>query len=77
LDDRRRARQSNEETAQRQKPFAEQERQQATENPERRVREEFRGMHEMVGRHVKQRFVAQNGPLDDHRCDRRHDGRSQ
>ena len=31
----------------------------------------------MIGRHVKQRLVAENRALDDHRGDRGHDGRSE
>jgi len=77
LDDPRRLRQSKKQAAKPQKPFTEQQRHHAAENPERRISEELRGMHEMGGGHMKQRFVAQNGAFDDHRRDGRDDRRSE
>ena len=63
--------------AQRQQPLAEQQRDDAADDAERRVGEQLRRMHEVIGRHVKQRLVAENRSLDDDRGDRRDDGRAE
>jgi hypothetical protein len=58
-----------EQGAQPQKTFAESQRHQSTDDAEPRIRDEFSGMNEVVRRDVKERFVAENGSLDDDRGD--------
>ena len=63
--------------AERQQSLAEEQRHDAAEDAQRRVRDQLRRVHETIGRHVEQRLVAENRAFDDHRGDRRDDGRAE
>ena len=63
--------------AERQQPLAEQQRHDAADDAERRVRDQFRRVHQAIRRHVKERLVAENRALDDDGGDRRDDGRAE
>ena len=63
--------------AQRQQRLAEDQRDDAADDAERRVGQQLRRMHEAIGRHVEQRLVAENRALDDDRGDRRDDRRAE
>ena len=61
----------------RQQALAEHQRDDAADHAERGIGQQLRRMHQPVGRHMKQRFVAQNRALHDDGGDRRDDRRAE